>query len=212
MKIWQRGIDHQLFNPSKKRPKMIRGISQNDKPNILFVSRLVWEKNLQTLVDFYQTNQKNGAPYNLIIAGDGVARTELEEQMPKAFFLGSVNHQKLAQLYASADVFLFTSITETYGNVVIEAMSSGLPCVIANGGGSKSFIESGVNGFLCHPTDANDYFQKIQNLMNQPALHQTFVKNGLQYTKDLCWDTLANIYFEDVKKLAVLNKEAIAAA
>ncbi|MEM1121273.1 MAG: glycosyltransferase family 1 protein, partial [Bacteroidota bacterium] len=209
-KIWQRGLDHTLFNPTKQDQQYLKQITGNDKPNVLFVSRLVWEKNLETLVDFYQKNEAAGVPYNLLIAGDGVAESELKERIPQAYFLGKIGHEKLSILYASADVFLFTSITETYGNVVVEAMASGLPCVIANGGGSKNFIEHGKNGFLCSPNDATDYFERIQQLLSSPNLYQQFVQNGLDCTKDLDWEKLVNIYFEDLRKL--VTQKVVAAA
>lgn len=201
-KIWQRGINKQLFTPAKADKSILANIVKNDQPNVLFTSRLVWEKNLDTLIDIYDLNEAKGAPYNLIIAGDGVAKNELMERMPNAYFLGELSHERLAVIYASADVFLFTSITETYGNVVVEAMASGLPCVIANGGGSKSFIQSGVNGFLCKPTHARDYFNKIQIVLTQPNVYQKFVQNGLTFTKDLSWEKLVATYFEDLKTLA----------
>lgn len=201
MKIWQRGIDQQLFTPKKRKPSVLQKRTLNQKPNILFASRLVWEKNLTTLIDFYEVNEAKGSLYNLLIAGDGVAYDELVERMPKAHFLGSLTHQELSTCYASADVFLFTSITETYGNVVIEAMSSGLPCVIADGGGSKSFIKHGINGFLCQPNDANDYFNHISQLLKQPKLYQQFRTNGLNFVAPLNWADLVATYFQDLQLL-----------
>ena len=201
MKIWQRGINQTLFTPTKKNKSKLQQQVGNNKPNILFVSRLVWEKNLVTLMDFYELNEQNNAPYNLLIAGEGIAETTLKERMPNAFFLGNRGHQDLAIYYASADVFLFTSVTETYGNVVIEAMASGLPCVIANGGGSKSFISHGINGFLCEPYTATDYFRHINILLKSPALYRQFCKKGLAYTYSLNWETLVATYFDDLKLL-----------
>ncbi|MEM9822873.1 MAG: glycosyltransferase family 1 protein, partial [Bacteroidota bacterium] len=130
MLLWQRGIDKKLFHPSKKNPWRMRQMLGNDRPRLLFASRLVWEKNLETLIRIYREAAAQQLDYNFIIVGDGVAKAALEEAMPKAHFLGHIEHQELAQLYASADVFLFPSDTESYGNVVIEAMASGLPCVI----------------------------------------------------------------------------------
>ena len=210
MKIWQRGINNFLFNPDKGEKFALQILVGNDKPNILFVSRLVREKNLKTLLDFYRLNEQKGTPYNLLIAGDGVAKKDLLEQLPNAYFLGNIGHADLAIFYASADVFLFTSITETYGNVVIEAMASGLPCVIANGGGTRSFIQQGENGFVCSPNDAKDYFNKIELLLSQPTLYQKFVNNGLAYTQPLCWESLVQIYFNDLKML-VGKSELVAA-
>ena len=202
MKIWQRGINHELFNPNKKDNKYIRQLAGNKNPNILFASRLVWEKNLSTLIEVYYKFEKEGNPVNFIIAGDGLAKSELEEKMPKAIFLGNVSQETLAKLYATADVFLFPSISETYGNVVVEAMASGCPCVIGKGGGSQSFVEQGVNGFLCSPIDANDYWEKINRILENESLRNQFIENGLLYTKGLNWASLVTNYLNEVDSLA----------
>jgi len=201
LKLWQRGIDRQLFNPNKKDTTYLQQHTQNNKPNILFASRLVWEKNLETLIDLYQLNEAKNSPYNILVAGDGVAKESLKNQMPNAFFFGQVEHEDLAVLYASADIFFFPSITETYGNVVVEAMASGLPCVIANGGGSKSFIIQGFNGFVCEPTNAAAYFEKIDALLYTPKLYKQVVTNGLAYTQQLNWEDLVHTYFQDLRQL-----------
>jgi len=154
------------------------------------------------LIKIYRENKHNGDKYNFIIAGDGVAKEALKEKMPEAFMLGKISHERLAILYASSDVFLFPSVSETYGNVVVEAMASGCPCVIAKGGGSQSLVDHGKTGFLCEPNNPTDYYQRIEELMNSPELKKKFVANGLAYTRTLDWDVLANTYFEDVKHLA----------
>ena len=202
MKIWQRGINHSLFNPQKKNTSVIREITKNDKPNIIFASRLVWEKNLGTLIKVYRESKKRGDKYNFIIAGNGVAKEVLEEKMPDAFLLGKIDHEKLAILYASADSFLFPSVSETYGNVVVEAMASGCPCVIAKGGGSQSLVQHGETGFLCEPNNPIDYLDRIDEIINSEELRSRFIVNGLVYTKSLDWDILAKTYFADIQSLA----------
>ena len=202
MKIWQRGINHTLFNPKKKDLSVIRAITKNEKPNIIFASRLVWEKNLGTLIKVYRESKERGDKYNFIIAGDGVAKEVLEEKMPDAFMLGKIDHEKLATLYASADVFLFPSVSETYGNVVVEAMASGCPCVIAKGGGSQSLVNHGETGFLCEPNNPTDYLDRVDEIIDSDELRDRFIANGLEYTKTLDWDLLAKTYFEDVQRLS----------
>ncbi|MEE9438110.1 MAG: glycosyltransferase [Saprospiraceae bacterium] len=79
MKIWKRGIDHSLFNPSNKDDTYMHSITGNAKPNIIFASRLVWEKNLATLIKLYKLSKEDGDKYNFIIAGDGIAKVKLSE-------------------------------------------------------------------------------------------------------------------------------------
>ena len=205
-KLWPRGINTARFSPEKRDVSKLRNITGNGYQNILFASRLVWEKNLKTLVKIYQDAEAKSWKVNFIIAGDGVAKESLQKQMPKAFFLGYLEHVALATIYASSDVFLFTSISETYGNVVAEAMASGLPCVIANGGGSAHFVENGVNGFLCEPDISQEYTSYLQQVLENDSLRNTFIMKGLAFTSKLKWEHLTTSYFNDLENLASLNK------
>jgi len=202
-KLWQRGIDHRLFSPARYDPFLMKDITGNDDPCILFASRLVWEKNLQTMIDLYRLLKDRNLLFNFVVAGEGVAQDELKRQMPDAFFLGRLEHGQLAKVYASSDVFFFPSVTETFGNVVLEAMASGLPCVIADGGGSRDFITNGENGFKCTPTDAEDFLEKIMRILNQQQLKNSFKRAGIETSKKYTWENLANEYFEDLKSLAI---------
>ena len=206
LKLWQRGIDRTLFSPKHKSKDLMKEMTGNENPCILFVSRLVWEKNLKTLIELYRLAEERNLNYNFIVAGDGVAREELEKEMPKAYFLGRLAHQPLAEVYASSDVFVFPSPTETFGNVVLEAMASGLPCVIANEGGSRDFIEDGFNGYKCEVNNAEEYLDKIGKIIKQPELARSFSDNALERSKIYSWETLAERYFEDLK---FLNKKSL---
>ncbi len=202
LQLWQRGIDTTLFSPAKRDRAAMWALTGNNWPVILFASRLVWEKNLDTLCQIYQVCQTELPPHNFLIAGDGVALEACQQRMPQAIFTGKVDHERLSILYASADIFVFTSITESYGNVVLEAMASGLPCVIADGGGSRNFIEQGENGFLCQPNEAEDYLQRIRMLLTDSILHQKFVAAGLRFSQSLSWEELAATYFSDLQQMA----------
>ncbi|MBC7884173.1 MAG: glycosyltransferase [Saprospiraceae bacterium] len=202
MKIWSRGLNTEIFNPSRRNVESIHNYTGNNKKNVLFVSRLVWEKNLKTLVKIYNEAMSLDIPCNFIIAGDGVAKEEMLTLMPGAFFPGQLPHDELAKVYASCDVFLFTSVTETYGNVVAEAMASGLPCVIANGGGSAGFIKDGENGFLCTPESSHEYIDRIKDIMELEDVRLRFIREGLAFAEGLRWQTLTDTYFNDLKTLA----------
>jgi len=210
MKIWKRGMDTALFSPEKRNPELMRRLTGNDLPTVLFASRLVWEKNLETLIRVYERCRSLQLPCNFVVAGDGVARKACESRMPGAVFLGTVDHETLSELYASADIFLFPSISESYGNVVLEAMASGLPCVLANGGGSRDFVEQGVNGFKCAPNDEADYVDKITRLLEDKTLRHQLSEAGRRYSLAFDWDHLAEVYFGDLRflsKRAELERE-----
>jgi glycosyltransferase involved in cell wall biosynthesis len=200
--IWKRGIDLTLFSPLKKNLVQIREQTQSGLPIILFASRLVWEKNIETLIKTYELAQQRGTAAIFVVVGDGTAKEDCQRRMPKAVFLGNLDHQTLAKIYASADVFLFPSISESYGNVVLEAMASGLPCVIADGGGSRDFVEEGINGFRCAPNNPEAYLDKITLLLNDTDLHNKISLAGQAYSRQFNWEALANRYFDDVATLA----------
>lgn len=202
MKIWKRGIDTDLFSPVKRDVSVMHEITGNDHPTILFASRLVWEKNLETLFRIYDCLQRRNLEYNLVIAGDGVAGEFCKSRMKKAYFIGAADHQHLSILYATADVFIFTSVSESYGNVVLEAMASGLPCVIANGGGAKDFIDQGINGFKCEPNNEEDYIEKINLVLQNKYLWSQFSEEGRTYSLGFDWDELADTYFNDISILS----------
>ncbi|RZK82399.1 MAG: glycosyltransferase family 1 protein, partial [Pedobacter sp.] len=206
MKIWKRGIDTALFSPDKSDVRLMHKLTGNTYPTIIFASRLVWEKNLETLFRVYDKFQQSELKVNFLVVGDGVALKASKVKMKNAVFTGKVSHETLSVLYASSSLFLFTSVSETYGNVVLEAMASGLPCVIADGGGSADFIKQGVNGFKCDPFDEHDYFIRIAEVLSNEHLKSQFITEGLQFSNKLSWDQLADTYFEDVLKLSGKKK------
>ena len=142
---------------------------------------------------------------NFIIAGSGVAEQEARKRMKNALFLGYIDHDNLAKVYASCDIFVFPSVTETFGNVVAEAMACGCVPVIARGGGSKELIINGKTGFLCEPYNASEYVDNIKTLLSNTALKEKMRSHGIEYASTLHWDYLVKEYFTDLKTLAALR-------
>ena len=207
IKLWERGIDHQLFSPAHRDLPHIHRITNNEKKNILFVSRLVWEKNLNALIDLYQLLQRGNLDYNLIIVGTGHAEKTLRKIMPYALFCGSMEHRELSKLYASADVLFFPSISETFGNVVLEALASGLPAIVADKGGTQDMIEDGFNGFVCPHNRTDIFLSKIVLLLEDKTILSKMKVNARASSLGYNWDHLAGKYFNDIVLLATSNKD-----
>lgn len=203
MSIWARGIDKQVFNPTKKESNLLKDLTGNNKYNLLFASRLVWEKNLETLINIYKLIQEEDLPFNIVIGGKGVALQHLKTTMPKAFFLGNLSQTELANYYASSDAFIFPSISETYGNVVTEAMACGLPCIIANGGGTINFVQNGLNGYIVNPNNANEYLEKATILVQNKKLANKMSFEALKFTAHMDWNNLVDDFYQSLKKLAI---------
>ena len=201
LRIWARGVDIQLFNPEKRDMQWRRdqGIEDNEIV-VTFVSRLVWEKDLQTVVDSLNKLFPKYENVRILIVGDGPAKNELKLMMPKAVFTGFLSGEDLARAYASSDIFFFPSDTETFGNVTLEAMASGLPSVVADATGSKSLVEHGVNGLLCPPKKTVFFAEALSSLIENPTQRKEMSLVARQKAMPYSWKQvnagLLSNYFE----------------
>lgn len=201
MQIWGRGINLDLFNPKAGNNYIQKSITKNKKKNILFVSRLVWFKELKTLINVYKEIMRTRDDVNFVIVGDGPQRDHLEKEMPEAVFLGKKQHNDLPPVYASSDIFVFPSISETFGNVVLEAMACGCPPVVAAAGGPKGIVTDGVNGLHAKPKDTKDFAKQINRLLDDEKLRKELSKNAVQYAKQQSWEKLTERLLEYYKLL-----------
>ncbi len=185
------GADAAQFNPSFRSDAWRKKILKDGETHILFCAcRLTWEKDLRTLAETYRMIREKRSDCAMVLAGDGPARKELERMMPGAIFLGRIEGREFSEAYASSDILLFPSSTETFGNVTIEAMASGLVPVVANEGGSKSLVEDGVTGFACAPRDPRSFFEKTEALLENESLRKNMRDAALCYAKDFTWDAV----------------------
>ena len=166
-----RGIDAQRFSPEHRSLALRQqwGLSPDDL-GVLYVGRLAPEKNLDQLVLSFEAIERANPRARLVLVGDGPMRASLQLRMPRAVFCGQRTGMELAQHYASADLFLFPSKTETFGNVTVEAMASGLAVVAYGDGAALQLIEHGRNG-LCVPVtdDAGFLVQALQLALDLSA-------------------------------------------
>ena len=196
------GVDSDSFSPAN-RSEAWRSSILGDDPNrviVSFVSRLVWEKNPMVLVKAWkQLNNKGRA--KLVIVGDGPARAKLEQLLPEAHFTGKLSGAPLFEAYASSDIFVFPSITETFGNVTVEAMASGLPAICAIAGGARDIVIPGKNGLLFDADKPIQLAQAIDELVTNPELRLQMSKAALESVKRFRWDTTVSAYervYQDV--------------
>ncbi|MFA6514943.1 MAG: glycosyltransferase family 1 protein [Candidatus Paceibacterota bacterium] len=183
------GVELEKFNTSFYSLEWRNKILKREKQNIiLYVGRLTWEKDLRTLVNVFKLLKNNKDNFKMVIVGDGPARRKLETLMPEALFVGHLEGLELSKVYASCDIFLFPSYTETFGNVTIEAMASGLVIVAANAGGSKSIILDNENGFLAEPKNTDDFYNKICLLLENKQLQEKIKNNNLDFVKTHTWE------------------------
>ena len=201
--IWERGINKGLFNPQNKDVDYIQNLVGNRRKNILFVSRLVWEKNLEDLISLYKLVSEKNLPYNFIVAGSGHAEKKVKEEMPSATFTGNLTHKELSKLYASVDILFFPSISETFGNVVLEGLASGTPAIVANKGGTKDMIQDGYNGYICKNGDINEYLLKITEILEDDNSLRSLSDNAYDSSKKFNWNDLTIRYFNLLEQYAL---------
>lgn len=210
IRLWQRGVDMDHFNPSYRSAAWRQALGiDDDEVVITFVSRLVWEKGLNVYAEVIERLKQRGVSHRSLIVGDGPARAELVKRLPEALFTGHLEGDALARAYASSDLFLFPSDTETFGNVTLEAMASGLPTVCADATGSRSLVAHGETGFLAPPFDTGRFLEATERLATDHALRRAMGRNALERAQTYAWnavlDRIVGYYVE------LLHPEAVTA-
>ena len=170
-----RGVDTQLFNPARRDEALrVSWGAGPDTPVAMCVGRLAAEKNLPLVVKAWTRLRRTRPDLILVLVGDGPLRSSLERQFPEVHFAGAQRGEALARHYASGDLFLFASVTETFGNVVTEALASGLVTVAYDYAAGRAHVRDGENGFLATFDDV-DHFHSVaehalQNYSTWPQL------------------------------------------
>jgi glycosyltransferase involved in cell wall biosynthesis len=193
LKIWARGIDTQLFHPSKRDNEWREKHGFKDSDIVItYVSRLVWEKNPDLYADVVKRLQNEYTQVKALIVGDGPALSGLKEQFPDAIYTGFLSGEELAASYAGSDIFFFPSDTETFGNVTLEAMASGLPCVVADATGSKSLVEHNKNGFVIPVESRDEFLTSLKSLITDHTLRNKMGNSSLEKSKQYTWSAINN--------------------
>lgn len=191
VRLWPRGVDSAFYNPGKRSMEWRRSIGISDNEVIVtFVSRLVWEKGLGVFADVIESLSRDGIPHRSVIVGDGPARHVLEERLPGTIFVGFKRGEELATAYASSDIFLFPSDTETFGNVTLEAMASGLPTVCADASGSDALVLPGKTGYLVPPGESQQFAVYLRELVLNEDLRKAYSRAATDAAIEYHWPSI----------------------
>lgn len=205
IKIWSRGIHETMFSPKKRDITLRKTWGGDDKFYVLYVGRLVWYKNLECIKKVYEHFSSHQAELmqkiKFCFVGDGPAREVLKNQMPKAHFFGSVKPEKIGQYYASADVLFFPSTTETFGQVVQEALASGCPAMVSDQGGCQEIVKESQAGYVFSEQDIKAYSAGIQELVVDLTKRQDLQRKALAYAKTKQWDQVNQTVIDVYKDL-----------
>jgi len=195
--LMRRGVDNDLFTPDRRQSN---GPEFTPEFTFGYVGRLTPEKNVRLLVDVERALLAQGrAGFKFLIVGDGYERPWLERNLRNAEFTGILTGEHLARAYATMDLFLFPSHTDTFGNVVLEALSSGVPVVVTADGGPKFLIEQGLTGAIA--SDDRHFVERVVSLMGGGALHQQMRKQARTFACSQSWGAV----FDSVYRAYVIS-------
>lgn len=201
MEILTRGVDAELFHPSKRSATLRAQLAPEGETILICVARLAPEKSFDFLARAATALDARGLRFKLLIVG-GNRQTEVEADIKNLFadlahkgrvhFAGFKVGEALAEAYASADVFLHCSVSETFGLVVLESFASGVPVVARDLGGPSDTVRDGVSGFLTPPEDLDAFVGRVVLLANDEAKRRQFSEDALRQAREATWAAINN--------------------
>ena len=192
VQVVARGVDTQLFSPARRDEALRQSWGAGpDDLVMVAVGRLAAEKNLEVVIQAYEAMRSAREDVRLVFVGDGPQRAALQQRCPAAHFAGMRRGEDLAAHYASADLFVFPSLTETFGNVTIEALASGLPVLAFDTAAAGDWVSPGHNGWLLPVDDARGLAQQALALARDPAQVRAAAAHARAQVAQLDWQQIA---------------------
>ena len=224
--LWTRGVDRTVFSSERRDMSWRRSLGlADDDVAIVFLGRLVMEKGLDVFAETIVQLRKRQVPHKVLVIGDGPAREWFEDALPGGIFAGFKTGADLGQALASGDIFFNPSITETFGNVTLEAMACGLPVVAAGATGASSLVNEGVTGQLVPlagkganaAPDSAGLAEAIAPYCTDPALRMAHGSAGEQRSLEYSWEAINQVVADTYVRLvndrrALQEKDGAAAA
>ncbi len=192
-RIWSRGVDSQLFHPSKRSESLRQQWGADaTTPVFIYVGRMANEKNVFLALTAFERAQQQTHHTRMVLVGGGPLTDKIKRNYPDVILAGVQKGAALAEHYASADIFLFPSLTDTFGNVVLEAMASGLGIVCFNEAAAKEHLANDENALLAPAGDSNLFCQHALSIAMRPSLLARLRSNARAQALSLDWQKLAN--------------------
>ena len=189
--IWTRGVERDIFHSGRRDMAWRRALDIHDEtPVIAFLGRLVMEKGLDVFADAIDVLRRRGVPHEVVVIGEGPAGDWFESRLPRARFVGFQGGADLAHALASCDLFFNPSVTETFGNVTLEAMACGLPVVAARATGSASIVKHGQTGYLVAPGAIGLFADDLERYCRDASLRAAHGAAAEQESGAYQWDAI----------------------
>lgn len=194
VEVLPHGVDCELFNPRRRSSGLRNEWQAEGKPVWLYVGRIAAEKNIPLALASYKEAKAAYPDLTMVVVGDGPLRKQLEKDYPEVFFVGTKTGEELARYYASADYFIFPSLTETYGLVTTEALASGLPVLAYNMAAAAMHVAPDRAGCLAHVDDAKHFIQQARVMM---TLDQNSLSiEARNIAESISWGSVAQRFSE----------------
>lgn len=208
IRLWTRGVDHALFNPQRRDADWRRSVGfADDDIVVAFVGRVVLEKGIEVFAKSILKAREREPRIRALVVGEGPERSRFQALLPEGVFTGYQQNEPLARSYASADVFFNPSVTETFGNVTLEAMACGLPSLGARASGSRSLIEDGATGLLSDPSAGEEgYAERLRVLAADPDMRRRFAAEAHRRSLGYSWPAVLDALLDDYREAIIQRK------
>ena len=192
LKVVSRGVDTKLFNIAKRDTSLRSSWGATDDTKVLIsVGRMAPEKNLDQVLKTYEALKFTGQAFKLVMVGDGPLKEQFQKRYPEIIFPGMLSQTNLAAYYASSDLFIFPSQTETFGNVTLEALASGIPVLAFDCAAARDWVQTGVNGWLIAENNPEGFAAQAVTIFNSKDLLDQITQSTRQQVVHLDWDQIA---------------------
>ena len=192
LKVVSRGVDTKLFNIAKRDTSLRSSWGATDDTKVLIsVGRMAPEKNLDQVLKTYDALKSTGQAFKLVMVGDGPLKEQFQKRYPEIIFPGMLSQSNLAAYYASSDLFIFPSQTETFGNVTLEALASGIPVLAFDCAAARDWVQTGVNGWLVAENNPEGFAAQAVAIFNSKDLLDQITQSTRQQVVHLDWDQIA---------------------
>lgn len=213
MRVWEHGVDRTRFRPELRSDEWRRRQGIGDHEILVgFVGRLVREKAVETWADVILKLEASGRPIRSIMIGDGPAGPMLRQRLPGTIFPGYLPHDTLGTALASMDVFLYPSLSETFGCVTLEAMASGVPPVVADATGSRDLVRHGETGFICQPNNVADFAHHVLLLSDSAPLRRQLGQAAASHAESYTWDRVLDDMLSNYRRLIQMGSATLASS
>jgi glycosyltransferase involved in cell wall biosynthesis len=201
--LWPRGVDCSLFHPYYHQREVREKYNIDEKYLLVYVGRIAVEKDVQLLHEIAKRLPESLRDHvHWLMVGDGPLKEEMQQRAPERMtFVGYLQGSDLAKVYAAADLFVFPSATETFGNVVLESLASGTAVIGANSGGVKSIMQHGAFGYLCEPRAIDEFAAAIVRFLSNDTQRKQMELAGRAYALTQNWEVIFENLISEYEKV-----------